>query len=773
MTDETNRARAALTGQSVKRIEDPRLITGAGQYLEDLDIADLAYVALLRSPHAHANVRSIDTTAASQLNGVLAVVTAADLGDVGDVPVGGDINIPEHPPLAGDVVRFVGDPLVAVVAESQAIAEDALELISVDYETQPAVVDAREALKESASLVHPQFGTNVVTTAEKDTGGVDEAFAAAEHRMSVRVGHGRVAAIPIENRGGIGSYDEETGKFTLWLSTQAAWLERGDLATAMGVPDEDVRVITPDVGGAFGAKMTAYREDILLLALARIAGRPVQWIATRSEDLQSSMHGREAYTDGEVAFDSDGRIRALKLRTVANLGAYLMKFAAGPPMRMLLFPTGAYTIPEVQSEIVSVFTNTGPVGPYRGAGRPEAAYFIERVVSDVAHALGMDQADIRRRNFIAADAFPYTNASGIIYDSGDYHKALDRLSDLLDLETLKSQIEERRAAGEVVGLGLASCVEVSGGGGDAGVLTLDQDGHIQAVTGTSPHGQGLATSFAQLISDELGVALDDIHITHGDTAVEPRGGGTMGSRSLQLGGSALRQAAEAVRETVLSEAAEMLEVTPDDLVLEGGEVGPRGAPEIRLRLEQVVESYLAKNGHDAAGGAARGIEANVRYQADGDTFPFGSTAALVSIDRDTGKPTIERFVSVDDVGNVVNPRLVEGQLIGGAVQGIAETLWEQVVYDDSGQLVSGSLMDYAVPKASWFPNFQLERTVTPTPRNILGAKGVGEAGTVHAPPAVANAVMDALRPFDVEPLDLPITDRKIWQIINRGGQGIR
>lgn len=772
MPDGNDTTRRMLSGQSVKRLEDPRLITGAGQYLEDLQIAGVAHVALLRSPHAHARVRSIDSTAASQLNGVLAVVTAAELSDVGSVPVGGDFNIPEHPPLAHDVVRFVGDPLVAVVAETHAIAEDALELISVDYEIQPAIVDGLRAIDDSQILVHPQFGTNVVTSAERDTGAVDEAFAAADHRLSVHVGHGRVAAIPIENRGGIAAYDDATRQYTLWLSTQAAWIERTDLAQAMGVPEDRVRVITPDVGGAFGAKMTTYRESILLLALARQVGRPVQWIATRSEDLQSSMHGREAFTDGEVAFDNDGRIRALRLRTVANLGAYLMKFAAGPPMRMLLFPTGAYTIPQVKSEIVSVFTNTGPVGPYRGAGRPEAAYFIERVVSDIAHKLGMDQVEVRRRNFIPADAFPYENAAGVVYDSGDYHKALDRLVELLDLDTLTREIESRRAAGEIVGIGIASCVEVSGGGGEGGRITLDQNGDVLAVTGTSPHGQGLATSFAQIISDELSVPMDRIDVTHGDTAVEPRGGGTMGSRSLQLGGSALRQAAQEVRDVLFSEAAEMLEVVSADLTLEDGAIGPVGSPEIRLPLAQVVETYLAKEGYED-GERPLGIEANVRYQAEGDTFPFGSTAALVSIDRDTGRPTIERFVSVDDVGNVINPRLVEGQLIGGAVQGMAETLWEQVIYDESGQLISGSLMDYAVPKATWIPNLELERTVTPSPRNPLGVKGVGEAGTVHAPPAVANAIMDALRPFDVEPLDLPITDSKIWRIIHFGGRGIR
>ncbi|HET7094735.1 MAG TPA: molybdopterin cofactor-binding domain-containing protein, partial [Thermomicrobiales bacterium] len=416
-------------GRDRKRSEDPRLITGQGCYLEDLRLPDLVELALVRSIHPHARIRAIDATAARQMPGVLAVLTAADLDGVGGVPVAGDLNIPEHPPLASDRVRFVGDPLVAIVAATRMQAEDALAAVAIAYEPLPAVVDARAALAPDAPLVHEEFGTNVTLTAEFTTGDVAAAFAAADHRLAVHVGHSRVAAVPLEPRGGIGRYDPESGQYTLWLSTQAAWTERTDLAQALAVPEEQIRVVTPDVGGAFGAKMTAYREDILLLALAKIIGRPVRWLASRSEDLQASMHGREAYTDGEVAFDDDGTIRALRLRTVANFGAYLMKYTAGSAQRMLSFVTGAYPIAHLQSDVLGVFTHTGPMGPYRGAGRPEAAYCIERVLSDVAHALGMDQAEIRRRNFIPAAAFPYRNAAGKVYDSGDYRRALERALD--------------------------------------------------------------------------------------------------------------------------------------------------------------------------------------------------------------------------------------------------------------------------------------------------------------------------------------------------------
>jgi aerobic carbon-monoxide dehydrogenase large subunit len=764
-----------LVGQAIRPMEDPRFISGQGEYLEDLRIPEMVDVALVRSIEPHARITSIDASAALAMPGVIAVITGDDLKDIGSVPVGGNLKIPAHPPLARDIVRFVGDPIAAVVADSRYRAQDAADAVVVTYESLPSVSEARQALAEDSPLVHEEFGSNITLEAKFEAGDVEAEFAAADHRLAVHVGHGRVAAMPMETRGGIGAYDAESDQYTLWLSTQSAWLERTDAAQALGVPEENIRVITPDVGGAFGGKMTLYRETILLLALARIVGRPVRYLATRSEDLLSSMHGREAYTDGEVAFDDDGRVRALRLRTVANFGAYLMKYSGGPPMRMLYFPTGAYDIRHVHSEAVGVFTHTGPMGPYRGAGRPEAAYFIERVMSDVAHALGMDQAEIRRRNFVPPEAFPYTNAANMTYDSGNYIGALERALELIDYENLTREIAERRQAGEVVGIGLASCVEVSGGGSESGVVTLKDDGQVHAITGTSPHGQGLATAFAQIIADELTVHLEAITVTHGDTSVGPRGIGTMGSRSLQLGGSALREAAREVRDQLLQAAAEMLEVSIDDLVLESGRIGPAGVPSRAVEIRDLVKSYVESQSQDEASSTAavEGLEATVQFQADGESFPFGTTIAVVAIDRDTGVPSIERFVSVDDVGNVINPVLVEGQLIGGAVQGIGETLWEEVAFDGSGQPLSGTLMEYAVPRAEWLPHFELDRTVTPSPNNLLGAKGVGEAGTVHAAPTIANAVMDALRPFGVEPLDLPITPQKIWRIIHHGGAGIR
>lgn len=766
----------SVVGTNVRRTEDPPLITGAGCYLEDIKLEGLADVALLRSSYAHARIVEIDTTAAEQLPGVIAVLTAADLDGFGSVPVADNMGsrvpaaagatvtmrVPPQPPLADGVVRYAGEPVAAVVAENRYIAQDAVNQIVVQMDPLPAVADAARAREPGAPVVHEAFPDNVAYHAAIDVGDADGAFATAAHRLRLRVAHSRVAAVPIEPRGGIAQFDPTTESYTVWLSTQAAWTARADLAAALGISPEQIRVITPDVGGAFGAKMTIYREDVLLLALARLTGRPVRWIATRTEDLQSSMHGREAFTDAEVAFEADGQIRALRLQTVVNFGAYLMKNTGLPPLRMLTFPTGAYTIRNVQSEVVGVFTNTGPVGPYRGAGRPEAAFLIERVVDDVAAALGMDPTEVRRRNFVPREAFPYVNAAGVTYDSGDYELALDRALQLLDYAGTRAEVEARRRRGEVIGLGIASCVEPSGGGWEQGSVTLHADGTTTVYTGTSPHGQGLATSFAQIVSDRLGVALDSVTIRYGDTAEGPPGIGTAGSRSLQLGGSAIAESCERIRERLLQTAAELLEVAPEDLELHDGMVGPRGAPHRSVPLQEVIRRHLEVHPESSLSETTRFTGA--------ETVPFGTTIALVSIDPETGRVTIERYVSVDDVGRVINPTVVEGQLVGGAAQGIGEALLEGLVYDESGQLLTGSLLDYAVPRARHLPRFEFERTETPTPHNPLGAKGVGEAGTVHAPVAVANAVVDALRHTGVSAVELPLTDEKVWRILQRAAR---
>jgi len=751
----------AWVGRPLRRFEDERLLLGKGQYLEDLARPRMAHVVLIRSPHAHARLTDVDLQAARGLPGIVAVVTADDLQSFGSIPAAlpGNRAVPEHPVLARDVVRFAGEPVVAVVAERLDQAQDAATAVTVSYEPLPFVVDGPAALGPNASLVHDALGTNEAFKVHRSVGDVESAFARADRIVRVSVRHARVAALPIEPRSVLAWDDANTGQLTVCLGTQAAWLERTDLAKVLGIAEDDLRVITPDVGGAFGAKMTAYREDAVVAALARRVDRPVRWLSTRVEDLQSSMHGREASSDGEAAVLADGRVLGLRVRTIANLGAYVMKFGAGPSQRMTTFPTGAYAIEHLDADVVGAYTNTAPTGPYRGAGRPEAAFFAERMMDEVSHALGLDPGEVRRRNFIPATSFPYTTAGGMSYDNGDYAGTLNRALEVADYPVLREQQARRRAAGELVGIGIASTVEVSGGGFESGEVTVGLDGSVRAITGSSPHGQGLQTTFAQVIADQLGVRPEHVEVRYGDTASGPRGVGTMSSRSGTLGGNALRTAAEIIRARLLAAAAALLEASPTDLLLLDGTVAVRGVPDRRVSF------------HDVVAGLGEGpLSARVDYSNEGgDTFPFGSTIVLVSIDPETGHVEIERFVGVDDCGKVLNPVIVDGQLHGGIAQGIGEALLERVHYDDqSGQLVTSSLLDYAVPSAARIPWLELERTETPSPRNPLGMKGVGESGAVSAPPAIANALFDALRPSGVRDLQLPMTSERIWEALRQG-----
>ncbi|MDQ3811080.1 MAG: xanthine dehydrogenase family protein molybdopterin-binding subunit [Chloroflexota bacterium] len=722
-----------------------------------------AHVCLVRSPYAHARITDLDLTSARAMPGVLVVVTADDLPPLASIPAAlpGGRPVPEHPALARGLVRFAGEPVVAVVAERPELAMDAATVVAIEYEPLPAVVDGPAALESTSPLVHEGLGTNEAFCVQRTSGDVDAAFRTADRVVDVRVKHARVAAIPIEPRGVLAWVDGETGRLTVNLGTQAAWLERTDLATVLGLAEDDLRIVTPDVGGAFGAKMTLYREDVIVAGLARQLGRPVRWMSTRVEDLQASMHGREAVSQGQVAVRKDGRMLGLRVRSVANLGAYLMKYGAGPVQRMTVFPTGTYAIEHLDAVAIGALTHTAPTGPYRGAGRPEAAFFAERMADEVAFALGLDPAEVRRRNFIPRDAFPYTTAGGVSYDSGDYAASLEEALERVDYSKLRRQQAERRARGELVGIGIASTVEVSGGGAEGGEVTIDETGAITAITGASPHGQGHITTFAQLIADQLGVEPARVKITFGDTDSGPRGGGTMGSRSGTLGGNAIQVAAATVRARLLEAAGGLLEAAQEDLLLEDGTVSVRGVPARRVSFGDVVVSL---------GGGP--VTSRSSFSAEGgDTFPFGATVAVVSIDRETGRVRIEQFVAVDDCGKVLNPVIVEGQLHGGIAQGIGEALLEEVRYDAAGGLITGSLSDYAVPTAAAIPYLDLSRTETPSPRNPLGMKGVGESGTVSAPPAIANAVLDAVRPEGVTDLELPMTADRIWRALHgaRGG----
>jgi carbon-monoxide dehydrogenase large subunit len=756
-------AAKAWVGQPLRRLEDATLLAGRGRYIEDLSRDGMLHVAIVRSPYPHARIMAIAADRARSAAGVVRVVTAEDLVGVGSVPavLPGGRAAPEHPVLARSTVRFAGEPVAAVVADSRALAADAAELVEVEYEALPGVADALAATDSSAPRVHSEFLNNEAYRAHHSNGNVDEAFARAERRITVEVRHGRVAGMPIEPRGVLAWTDEPSGRLNVALGTQAAWIERTDLAAMFGMAESDLRVITPDVGGAFGAKMTAYREDALLAALARMMRRPVRWISTRAEDFQSSMHGRDAWSSGEVAFDTDGHILGLRVRTVVNLGAYLMKFGAGPALRMLYFPTGAYAIQNLDADVVGVWTNTPPTGPYRGAGRPEAAFFAERMADEVAHALGMDPAEVRRRNFIPPSAFPYRNAGGMSYDRGAYEAALDRALCQSEYAELRREQERRRARGEIYGIGIATTVEVSGGGGEFGEVRVRRDGSVEAFTGVSPHGQGHHTTFAQLVADELGVRPEHVTLAYGDTDDGPGGRGTMGSRSGTMGGNAVLGAAQEMRTWLVERAATLLEVAPADVVLWDGAARVQGVPSRELTFAEIVTQAAPE----------RDVVSTQREftSSAGDTYPFGTTIVAVAIDKETGRPSMERFVAVDDCGHVLNPVIVEGQLQGGIVEGLGEALLEEVVYDPEGQLQTGSLSDYAIARAAHLPTLELSRTETPSPRNPLGMKGVGESGTVSAPPAIANAILDALRPFGARGLPLPMTPQRLWQVIADDG----
>jgi carbon-monoxide dehydrogenase large subunit len=703
---------------------------------------------------------------------VVRVVSGADLGqDVALPPPGppflpGFPAAPPHPALARGQVRFVGEPVVAVVAQSAAVAQDARDLVEVDYEPLPAVADLESALRPDAPLVHGEYAGNVLSTRRHVAGDPDRVFASADRVVHLRLRHHRLASVAMEPRGLLAEYDATDGRLTVRMSTQAPFLARADLARALGMSEEQLRVVAPDVGGGFGAKVGAHREDVLVAQFALELRQPIAWVATRSDDLVGTFHGRDMLSEVDIAARADGTLLALRLRSWSNVGAYAFWHGPLPVQRLITYPTGCYRIEHLDTEVITVFTHTTPVGPYRGAGRPEAAFVAERAVDAVADELGLDPVEVRRRNFIPREAFPYATAGGVTYDSGDYPRALERALERADYVGLRREQSARRALGELVGIGLATYTEMAGGGFETGAVSLEADGSVTAATGSSPFGQGQPTAFGQIVGDHLGVDPAMVRLIAGDTDALASGMGSFGSRSVVLGGSALAQAATTVRDRVLRVAAALLEAAPEDLELHDGRVGVRGAAERSVDLAHVASA--AAEGLGLAPDEPRELRETVRFvAAEGDTYPFGAIVAAVSVDRDTARVTLERLVLVDDCGRPINPLLVEGQLMGGAAQGVGEALLEEVVFQPDGQLVSGSLLDYAVPRADGVPTLELDRTETPSPRNPLGAKGVGEAGTVGTPAAIANAVVDALRPLGVQTVELPITTERVWRLISQ------
>jgi carbon-monoxide dehydrogenase large subunit len=760
----TEHTPGGLIGRSVRRVEDPVLITGKGCYVDDMQLPGMLHMVFLRSPYPHANILSIQTSTAQAMPGVVAVVTGDDLSErlhIPVIPLVPSMKIPPHPLLARGAVHAVGAPVAAVVTHSLALAQDAANAIAVEYAALPVVVNAEKALEPGAPLAREELDSNICYMTTKQGGDVDKAFAEAEHIVRMRIASPRLVALAIEPRGVLAK-PEPTGDLTVWLSTQSPHRVRADLASAIGFPEHRIRVIAPDVGGGFGSKGTLYQEEALACHLALQLGRPVKWIATRSEDFLTTTQGRDQVMTSELALKRDGTMLGLKVRVVANFGAYLQSITAIPPLRMMGMAPGCYQIRNCHVEVVGVFTNTVSTGPYRGAGRPEAVLNIERLIDKAARDLGLDRLEIRRKNFIRPDQFPYRTGVNVEYDSGDYEKSLAEALRLSDYDTMIQYRDAARARGELVGVGVSTFVEPSGGAGfESATVRVERTGEITVLTGSSPHGQGHETVFAQVVADKLRVSMEHVAIRHGDTLAIQQGVGTFGSRSAVMGGGALALATQRVVDKARQIAAHLLEAASEDIVPADGGFAVAGVPDRKITWRQIAATAYGR----PVPGLEPGLQETVFFDPGREAWGFGAHVALVSIDRETGEPRLEKLVLVDDCGVVLNPRIVEGQVHGGVAQGLGEAFHEQMLYSDDGQPLTASLLDYAVPRASDMPPLILGETVTPNPFHPLGVKGVGEAGCNGAPPAVANAMMDALAPLGIDHIDMPYTAPKLWEAI--------
>ena len=772
MTPTTGRP---FIGRAMKRVEDPRLLRGAATYVDDIRLPGLLHVAIVRSPYAHARVERIDTAAARALPGVVAVLTGADINDrCGFVPCEASIDgmkSPEHTVLASNRVYFVGHPVAVVVATDPYVARDAVEAVDVDYDPLPVVTDPEAALAPDAALTHPDLGTNVCFTDVLTGGDIDEAFRRADRIIKQRIVHQRLTPMPIEPRGVVASYHAGEESLTIWTSTQVPHLIRTHLPDMLGVPENRLRIIAPEVGGGFGAKLNVYAEEAICGHLAMRLRAPVKWIESRRDNAAVTTHGRDQIGDYEVAVTRDGQILGIKARTIADLGAYLQLNTPAIPTLTGLVLSGCYKIPAVRMDLVGVFTHKMATDAYRGAGRPEGTYLIERLMDLVANELGIDRLELRRRHFPAPNEFPYHTICGLTYDSGNYEGALRKAQELCGWDALMAERTAARAAGRLFGVGVSTYVEIcamgpskdmSIGGWEWGSVRLDMSGKVTVVTGASPHGQGQETSFTQIVADRLGVPPEDIAVLHGDTAVAPYGRDTYGSRATAVGGSAIVRCVDRILDKAKTLAAHLLKVEPARIRIAAGRFSADGSERALDWKELCSAAYVAKS---LPAGFEPGLEASSFFEPSNFTFPFGTHIVAVEVDPDTGAVKIDRYIAVDDCGPQINPLLVEGQVQGGIAQALGQAMFERTVYDENGQLLTGEFMDYAIPRAEDIPSYVLGSTETPSPVNPLGIKGVGEAGTIGATPAIANAVMDALAPLGITHVDLPLTPDKLWYAI--------
>ena len=747
-------------GRPRRRVEDARLLAGSGRFAGDVVPAGCLHIAFLRSPYARASIGAIDVSEANAAPGVVAVFTGDDVAELGELtvnPLVDTLRVPRFSVLAREVVMAVGEPVVAVVADSVAAAVDAVDLIDVGYDPETPLVVATGDPDEP-ELFEGLPGNEAVAQVWRN-GNTDEAFAKASAVVEVELRHSRLAPFSLEPRAIVADYDNETGAMTIWLSTQTPHRARTDLAKIARIDKERLRVIARDVGGAFGMKASVFPEDAFVVWVADKLRRPVRWAATRAEEMLAATHGRGAVMVGELALAADGKILGLRANIAAPLGHWLPYSGAVPVRNASRILPGPYFVDAVEIKANARVSNTAAVGIYRGAGRPEAALLMERLMDEAARKLDLDPLALRRRNLIGRDRFPYRTPTGMSLDSGDYAALLERAAVLADYDGLRAEQARRRAAGELVGLGLALYIEPSGLGWESAGVRLERDGTVTATTGASAQGQGRETAYAQIVADALSISPEDVRVLHGDTEVTPDGVGALASRSTPIGGSALLIAGEEISDQGRQVAAALLQCKPRDVLPCKGGFAHRERKGAWVDWLSIAQS--AGSGGERGDGPA--LEVSTIFETPSEAWGAGACIAAVAIDRETGTLSIERFVWIDDAGRVINPMLVDGQLTGGIAQGLGEVLMERIVYDDDGQLLTGSLMDYAVPRANDMPEIEFDRIVTPSPLNPLGAKGVGEAGTIGTPPAILNAALDALRPLGVSRLDMPLTSARIWQ----------
>ena len=786
----TQVAPARVFGSGIRRREDPRLLTGTARYTADFTLPGMLHAAVLRSPHGHARIRGVDTSRARGAAGVVAVFTAADTeSGLKCIPCAwllpnAGLNVAPYRALAPDVVRYVGDAVAVVVAESDYQAYDALELIDVDYEPLPAVVDPNLAAADGAPQLHPEAPGNLAFHWVLDGGDVAAAFQSADVVVRDRIVQQRLIPTAMETRGAVAQFTPATGELTLWNTTQNPHIVRFIMSAVTGVPEDKLRVVAPEVGGGFGSKIAQIQGDFIAAFCSMKLGRPVKWIETRSENYQSTTHGRDHVQDVELAATKDGRILGIRATVWAGMGAYLSTAAPGIPTILHgLMLSGPYNVPAVKEDVYGVYTNTTPVEAYRGAGRPEATFMLERMLDKLAHELRIDPVEIRRRNLIAPFDNGHDVVTGLKYDSGNYQAALDKALTHIGYDTLRAEQAAARDHGRYIGIGVTTYVEIcglgpsqvagaigfQGGLWESAIVRVHPSGKVNVFIGASPHGQGEETTFAQVVADELGFAVDDIKIFHGDTDNTPMGWGTYGSRTTAVGGAALAVATRKIKEKARLLASHLLEAAVEDMDYADGRFFVKGSPD-RFKTIQDI-SLMANVAWNLPQGMEAGLEASSFYDPPNFTFPFGAHVAVVEVERDTGHVRLKRYVAVDDCGPQINPVIVEGQVHGGVVQGIGQALWEEAVYDENAQLLTGSLADYAIPRADVLPEIEVLSTVTPSPHHPLGVKGIGEAGTIASTCAVYNAVIDALQPFDVDNIRMPLTPERVWRAINKDGRG--